>query len=90
MAGLLSLRDIWFPMMAGSSYESLPLAKKILLNDQQRDSTAKYLNDLSKGIALLSVIKSLWEPGAAVLPIMFGMTAPCLFFSWGYVLEGRK
>ncbi len=60
------------------------------MNDQQRDSMAKYMYDLSKGIALLSVIKPLWEPGAAVLPIIFGVTATCLFFSWGYVLEGRK
>ncbi|MFP4480154.1 MAG: hypothetical protein ACLFOA_04745 [Desulfohalobiaceae bacterium] len=60
------------------------------LKDQQRDSTAKYLYDLSKGIALLTVIKPLWEPGVATLPIIFGVTATCLFFSWAYVLEGRK
>jgi hypothetical protein len=60
------------------------------MNDQQQDSKAKYLYDLSKGVALLTVIKPLWEPGAAVLPIIFGLTATCLFFSWGYVLDERK
>lgn len=34
----------------------------VSMNDQQRDSTAKYMYDLSKGIALLTVIKPLWEP----------------------------
>lgn len=60
------------------------------MNDQQKDSTAKYMFDLSKGIALLTVIKPLWDPGAVTSSLVFGLSATCLFFIWGYALEGRR
>lgn len=60
------------------------------MNDQQRDSTAKYMYDLSKGVALLTVIKPLWEPGVVTGAVLFGLTATCALFVWAYILEGRK
>lgn len=60
------------------------------MNDQQRESTAKYMYDLSKGIALLTVIKPLWEPGTDVWSVLFGLTATFTLFIWAYIAEGRK
>ena len=38
------------------------------MNDQQKDNAAGYLYDLSKGVALLTVIKPLWTGELPPLP----------------------
>ncbi len=55
------------------------------MNDQQRDSMAKYMYDLSKGIALLTVIKPLWEPGVLIMRIARDYKCSCSVSIWHYV-----
>lgn len=58
------------------------------MTHRQRDSTAKYLYDLSKGIGLITVVGP-WVTGqGSWLTILIGFTATALLFLWAYWLEG--
>ena len=57
------------------------------MNKEQRKNTSKYLYDVSKGVALLSVIdnsiKQKWE-----LPvIVLGSITAIFFYLWAYILD---
>ena len=57
------------------------------MNDRQRESAAKFLYDLSKGIALLTVV-SPWITGqSSWLTVLLGGLATVVFFAWAYWLE---
>jgi type III secretory pathway component EscT len=45
---------------------------------------------LSKGIALLTIVKPLWSNGSNILGIVFGIIATLVFFGWGYMLDGGR
>lgn len=59
------------------------------MNDQQRDSTAKYMYDLSKGIALLAVVRPILE-GEIGPSFVVWIGTVIAFFAWGHVIEGGK
>ena len=59
------------------------------MNDQQRESTAKYMYDLSKGVALLAVVRPILE--GEIGPSFFIWIGTVLaFFAWGHFIEGGK
>jgi len=58
------------------------------MNKKQRESTAKYCYDISKGIALIAVISNLIQGRWDLLSLIFGILATLAFFMWGYYLEG--
>lgn len=60
------------------------------MNNLQKESTAKFMYDLSKGIALLTVVKPSWEQDIVAGSVFFGFIAACLFFAWAYTLEVRE
>ncbi len=61
-----------------------PMTKK------QRESTAKYLYDISKGIALLAVIGNLVQGKWELPSIFLGIATSVLFFIGAYILEGER
>ena len=59
------------------------------MKTKQRESTAKFLYDLAKGIALLTVV-SPWVTGqGSWVTIFLGTIGTAIFFFWAYWLEGR-
>lgn len=58
------------------------------MNKNQRESTAKYLYDVSKGIALLAVISNMVKGEWDVINLTVGLLAAIGFFFWGYLLDG--
>jgi len=60
----------------------------IKMNKKQRESTAKYLYDISKGIVLLAVISNLVQEKWNILSLILGVIAAIAFFLWGYYIEG--
>ena len=55
---------------------------------RQRESTAKFLYDLAKGVALLTVV-SPWVRGQeSWLVLIFGVVGTLSIFLWAYRLEG--
>ncbi|WP_027370354.1 hypothetical protein [Desulfovermiculus halophilus] len=59
------------------------------MNEKQKDNAAGYLYDLSKGVALLTVIKPLWTGELPALAIVLGVLAATGFFAWGSFIDGR-
>lgn len=60
------------------------------MNERQRDSVAKFLYDLAKGVLLLTVV-SPWVTGqASWLLMVFGSIWGLSFFSWAFWLEGER
>jgi hypothetical protein len=58
------------------------------MNKRQRESAAKFLYDLAKGVALLTVV-SPWVTGqGSWLVMLLGMTATGSLFFWAFWLEG--
>ena len=60
------------------------------MTKKQRESTAKYLYDISKGIALLAVIGNLVQGKWELPSIFLGIATSILFFIGAYILEGGK
>lgn len=58
------------------------------MNKKQRESTAKYLYDISKGIALLSIVGNLLKEKWDIPAIIFGCIAATITFIWAFILEG--
>jgi hypothetical protein len=60
------------------------------MNSRQRESAAKFLYDLAKGIALITVV-SPWVTGQhSWLLAVLGLLAACAFYFWAYWLEGDR
>ena len=58
------------------------------MNKKQRESAAKYLYDISKGIALLSVIGNLLKEKWDIPVIIIGILTTISLFIWAQILEG--
>ncbi len=57
------------------------------MTKKQRESTAKYLYDISKGIALLTVVGNLTKDKWDIHVIILGFLATIIFFMWADSLE---
>lgn len=58
------------------------------MTEKQRENTAKYLYDISKGIALLAVVGNLVQGKWDILSLIFGITTSIIFFYWS--ISSRK
>lgn len=58
------------------------------MNTEQRKSFAKYLYDISKGVALLSVIGNLIKEKWDIPVIIIGILTTISLFIWAQILEG--
>ena len=60
------------------------------MNDQQRESTAKFLYDMAKGVGLIAVVGGLVGGQASWWSVIMGMIGMSTFFMLAYWLEGRE
>ncbi len=58
------------------------------MNTNQRQNTAKYLYDISKGIALVAVVGNIIKDQWNLSNLLFGLFAAIGFFIQGYVIDG--
>lgn len=58
------------------------------MNKKQRENTAKYLYDISKGVALVAVIGNIVKDQWDISNMIIGLLAAIGFFIWGYVIDG--
>jgi len=58
------------------------------MTKKQKESTAKYLYDISKGIALLAVVSNMVQGKWDMFNIVAGILSAVGFFLWGYFIEG--
>jgi hypothetical protein len=59
-----------------------------VLKPKQRESVVKYLYDLSKGVALLTVVSPWVTDRWSWATIVLGTIAAGMLFLWAYWLEG--
>ncbi len=52
------------------------------------DGKAKYLYDISKGVALVAVIGNVVKDQWNISNLLIGLLAAIGFFIWGYVIDG--
>jgi hypothetical protein len=57
---------------------------------KQRESSAKYLYDLSKGVALLTVVSPWVTSQGSWITIVLGVAGTVVLFLWAYWLEGTN
>ena len=60
------------------------------MTKKQREGTAKYLYDISKGIALLAVVGNIVQGKWELPSIFLGIATAILFFIGAYIIEGVK
>lgn len=60
------------------------------MNKKQRENTAKYLYDISKGVALVAVIGNIVKDQWNISNLIIGLLAATAFFIWGYVIDGAS
>ena len=70
--------------------EAHPTKTEQNVNKKQRESAAKYLYEISKGIALVAVVGSLVKEKWDSLAIIFGCIAAFFTFICGFILEGSN
>jgi uncharacterized membrane protein (Fun14 family) len=58
------------------------------VNKKQRESAAKYLYDISKGIFLVVVVGNMLKDKVDIVNIVIGFWATIIFFLWAYSIEG--
>lgn len=59
----------------------------VQMNDRQRESAAKFLYDIAKGVALIAVV-SPWVTGhLSWLTLFLGGLTAVVFFCWAFWLE---
>ena len=58
------------------------------MTDRQRENLAKYLHDMSKGVALIAVVGSLVGGQATVVNAILGLVVAGMFLLIGYWLDG--
>jgi hypothetical protein len=58
------------------------------MNKKQRENTAKYLYDISKGVALVAVIGNIVKDQWNISNLIIGLLAATGFSIWGYVIDG--
>ena len=59
------------------------------MTKKQRESSAKYLYDLSKGNMLLTVVGPLVTKQASWSDAAWGIAGTLLLFAWAFRLEGK-
>ncbi|MBW8050922.1 MAG: hypothetical protein FVQ77_11415 [Cytophagales bacterium] len=59
------------------------------MNKHQRISTAKYLYDMSKGVALLAIVGNIVQDKLDLFNLTFGFVCTAAFFIFAYTLEKR-
>jgi len=59
------------------------------MTKKQRESAAKYLYDISKGIALLAVVGNIVKGKWSLLTLFFGISSSVIFFIVAFMLEKR-
>jgi hypothetical protein len=57
------------------------------MNKHQRISTAKYLYDISKGVALLAVVGGLLSEQWNIPRLIIGAGVSFIFFTFAYLIE---
>ncbi len=58
------------------------------MNRKQRESTAKYFYDISKGIVLLAVVANMVQGKWDIPTLIFGFIGTIAFFISAYIIEG--
>jgi len=58
------------------------------MTKKQRESTAKYLYDISKGIALLAIVGNLLKDKWDIPALFFGSITAIFTFIIAFILEG--
>jgi len=59
------------------------------VNRRQKESTAKYLYDISKGIAILAVVGNMVQGKWGIVSLALGFIGAFAFFISAYLLEGE-
>ncbi len=59
------------------------------MNDQQRESTAKFLYDMAKGVGLIAVVGGMVGGQATLTSAILGLFAMVELFLWAYWLDGQ-
>jgi hypothetical protein len=60
------------------------------MSDRQRENIAKYLYDISKGVALLSVVNGLVTGQASAVNVSLGVLGAIIFLMCGYWIDGGR
>ena len=60
------------------------------MNRNQRENSAKYLYDISKGIALIAVVQQFLSEETTPLKLGGGVIATIIFYSWGLYMDRRE
>ncbi len=60
------------------------------MSNRQRESTAKFLYDMAKGIGLIAVVGGLVSGQASWWSAIMGLIGTITFFLIAYWLEGRE
>ena len=58
------------------------------MTNKQKENAAKYLYDMSKGIALVAVIGNIVREQWNISSLIIGLLAAIGFFIWGYIIDG--
>jgi hypothetical protein len=59
------------------------------MTDRQRESTAKFLYDMAKGVGLIAVVGGMMAGQVSWRSVIVGATAMVVLFIGAYLLEGR-
>ena len=59
------------------------------MNDQQRESTAKFLYDMAKGVGLIAVVGGMVSGQTNWVGVMLGSSTMVVLFLGAYWLEGQ-
>jgi len=59
------------------------------MNDQQRESTAKFLYDMAKGVGLIAAVGGMVSGQTNWLGVMLGSATMMVLFLGAYWLEGQ-
>ena len=60
------------------------------MSSRQRESTAKFLYDMAKGVGLIAVVGGLVSGQAGWWNVILGLIGMSTFFLMAYWLEGRE
>jgi hypothetical protein len=60
------------------------------MTERQRDSSAKFLYDLAKGVGLIAAVGGLVSGQTSGWAVIFGILGMGALFLWAYWLEGRR
>jgi hypothetical protein len=60
------------------------------MNDQQRESTAKFLYDMAKGVGLIAVVGGMVSGQANWWGVLLGLITMSGMFCIAYWLEGKE